>query len=38
MLNKTRKGVGITRMEETFILQRYGMEVIKQWDPISYKK
>jgi hypothetical protein len=38
MSNKIAKGVGIIRMEETFIPRRYGMEVTKQRDLISYEK
>ncbi len=29
LFNTTRKGVGISHMEEVFILQEYGMEVTK---------
>jgi hypothetical protein len=36
--NRTGQGVGITRMEEAFALQEYGMEVIGHRDLISYGK
>jgi hypothetical protein len=29
LFNTTRRGVGITHMEEVFILEEYGMEVTK---------
>jgi hypothetical protein len=38
LLNKIGQGVGITCMEEAFVPQKYGMEVIGHKDPIQYGK
>jgi len=38
MSNNTERDVKITRMEKTFVLRKYDMEIIGHKDPIFYKK